>query len=409
MSGLSSRHVGVIFVQNEFFQPQKEHIPHPNYINHVKANMNSGVMNIHLLQCAEIFIHHTIRGIQNKMDNTQKEITSELPVICYTAIPNFFLDEIAFQLSPSELRVMLYIYRRTLGFQKMADTISYQQFLQGIVTRDGRRLDSGAGVSRGALSVALANLERHKLIERFYNKNDITYRLVLEEADKVDVQFQQQEQVVKEVQNLNFNDLKSGSKLEHTKQSRSKTQNKDNRAAEGLCSQPQSQKGGVLLSKSQVDITQKACQIITDWVGDITNQQAKTLVNIAFANDRDENYIAQLVEYVTTSASIRVPAATLTTLVQQNAVRSAGKQPIPSKPSSKRSTAQTTLSRSGLAGLFGEERAAYFRSLALKKGIGSSRIDSMLCQAKQAPSGSQRALFERLFNAAISASPYNLS
>ena len=64
---------------------------------------------------------------------------------------------------------MLYIYLHTLGYGKLADAISYDQFVNGIVTRDGRRLDGGAGVSRRSLVSALTALEKRGLITRRYN------------------------------------------------------------------------------------------------------------------------------------------------------------------------------------------------------------------------------------------------
>lgn len=92
----------------------------------------------------------------------------------YTAIPNIYIDKYAAELSGAELQVLLYIVRRTLGFRKMGDYISYSQFLNGIVTRDGRRLDNGCGLkSRGALSQALKKLVELDLIGRINQK---TYR-----------------------------------------------------------------------------------------------------------------------------------------------------------------------------------------------------------------------------------------
>ena len=101
----------------------------------------------------------------SKIQRTKRNVMEGVP---FTTIPDDFLSQWMTQLSPSELRVMLYIYLRTLGFGKQADTISYSQFLGGIVTRDGRRLDAGAGVSRRALVDALAALEQKGLIRRYH-------------------------------------------------------------------------------------------------------------------------------------------------------------------------------------------------------------------------------------------------
>lgn len=99
----------------------------------------------------------------------------------YTVVPDYFLDTYMADLSGTEVRVMLYIYRRTLGFQKVGDPISYNQFLNGIVTRDGRRLDDGCGVrSRSTLNAALKRLEEKKLIKAYRREhangdNDVTF------------------------------------------------------------------------------------------------------------------------------------------------------------------------------------------------------------------------------------------
>jgi hypothetical protein len=85
----------------------------------------------------------------------------------YTQIPDVFFDVIMCQLSEAELRVALYIMRRTFGFKKRRDAISLSQFLKGIVTRDGERLDAGCGLTSPThLSTALKGLEGKGIIRR---------------------------------------------------------------------------------------------------------------------------------------------------------------------------------------------------------------------------------------------------
>jgi len=82
-----------------------------------------------------------------------------------TATPDWLFDEVAPDLDKAPLKVLLYIVRRTCGFRKSADAISLSQFQHGIVTRDGRQLDKGAGVkNRTTLLRALADLEKRGLI-----------------------------------------------------------------------------------------------------------------------------------------------------------------------------------------------------------------------------------------------------
>lgn len=74
----------------------------------------------------------------------------------------------------AELRALLYIFRRTFGFKKFSDDISINQMLEGIVTRDGRRLDYGTGLSKKSLLPALRSLEKKGHI--ITNRNRSTRR-----------------------------------------------------------------------------------------------------------------------------------------------------------------------------------------------------------------------------------------
>lgn len=81
-----------------------------------------------------------------------------------TQIPDEFLDFHMAFLSGAEVKVMLYIFRRTLGFKRYADNISLNQLLTGIVKRDGHRLDYGTGLSKSTLLAAIKTLVEKKLI-----------------------------------------------------------------------------------------------------------------------------------------------------------------------------------------------------------------------------------------------------
>jgi len=82
-----------------------------------------------------------------------------------TATPDEIFEEWVHVLSHAELLALLYVVRRTLGFKKDADSISYTQFLHGIVTREGKVLDRGCGIkSRSTLAAALRRLEERGLI-----------------------------------------------------------------------------------------------------------------------------------------------------------------------------------------------------------------------------------------------------
>jgi len=82
-----------------------------------------------------------------------------------TATPDEIFEEWVHVLRHGELLALLYIVRRTLGFKKEQDSISYTQFLHGIVTREGKVLDRGCGItSRTTLAAALRRLEELRLI-----------------------------------------------------------------------------------------------------------------------------------------------------------------------------------------------------------------------------------------------------
>jgi len=84
----------------------------------------------------------------------------------YTQIPNLFLDEWMQDLSHSETRALLYIFRRTFGYHEDGAPILQRHFLEGWTAGDGRVLDHGAGIVKSSLSIALQGLEEKRLIFR---------------------------------------------------------------------------------------------------------------------------------------------------------------------------------------------------------------------------------------------------
>lgn len=82
----------------------------------------------------------------------------------YTQVPDELFDELLAVLSGSELKVVLYIIRRTFGFKKTSDNISLSQMLNGITTRDGRQLDRGVGLSKSTLLQAVRGCTEKGLI-----------------------------------------------------------------------------------------------------------------------------------------------------------------------------------------------------------------------------------------------------
>jgi Bacteriophage replication protein O len=101
----------------------------------------------------------------------------------YTPVPDELFDEQLPDLSGAELKVLLYIIRRTFGFKKESDNISLNQLLHGITTKEDIVLDRGTGLSKKTLLETLKNLVEKNLIiserRRSKEKGDepTTYRL----------------------------------------------------------------------------------------------------------------------------------------------------------------------------------------------------------------------------------------
>ena len=65
--------------------------------------------------------------------------------------PNLYVDRLMPLLTDIELRVLVYMTRRILGFNRREDQISLSQFTDGLIsTKNGEQLDYGAGVSKEA-------------------------------------------------------------------------------------------------------------------------------------------------------------------------------------------------------------------------------------------------------------------
>lgn len=82
----------------------------------------------------------------------------------YTQVPDALFDELLAFLQGAELKVLLYIVRRTFGFKRDSDTISLSQMQNGITTREGKVLDHGTGLSKPALLKALRSLQDKQII-----------------------------------------------------------------------------------------------------------------------------------------------------------------------------------------------------------------------------------------------------
>lgn len=75
-----------------------------------------------------------------------------------TIVPDAVLDYLMPQLTGAELKVLLYIIRRTFGWKKDHDRISLAQLTDGITRRDGTVVDRGTGLSKNSVIAALKAL-----------------------------------------------------------------------------------------------------------------------------------------------------------------------------------------------------------------------------------------------------------
>lgn len=90
----------------------------------------------------------------------------------YTQVPDVVFDELLPILSGAELKVLMYIMRRTFGFKKNRDNISLSQMVNGIKTKDGQVLDSGTGLGKSSVTRSLTGLEKKNIITRKRRSND---------------------------------------------------------------------------------------------------------------------------------------------------------------------------------------------------------------------------------------------
>jgi len=68
-------------------------------------------------------------------------------------------------LTGAEFKILWYIVRHTYGWQKNNDSISYAQFENGIIKKDGTIIDTGTGLTNPTINSALKQLEKRGFIK----------------------------------------------------------------------------------------------------------------------------------------------------------------------------------------------------------------------------------------------------
>jgi hypothetical protein len=98
----------------------------------------------------------------------------------FTSIPNRLLDHYLADLTGGETKVLLYLARRTYGFQRDIDQVSISQICSGIRKRDGAVLDRGTGLARETAVAALVGLQKKGLVVRTLGSGTVadSYTLV---------------------------------------------------------------------------------------------------------------------------------------------------------------------------------------------------------------------------------------
>ena len=257
----------------------------------------------------------------------------------YTCVPNDFFDLIAPTLKEAELRLMLYLYRRTYGFHKLTDRISYDQFQHGIVCRDGRRLDQGAGIGRRALVTALASLVEKGLITRDHTPGQhtpATYGIVTTTTTNTTVihrayppavdngvtQVQTDHPVlVDQVIEMPPQTANQVQDLHPTKESFHDNMKESDRVVAVAAATHLEEKS---VGSNSLDQVSQSAQVILADVPGISPRDATRLARLALLeHGRDGAYIARLVAHVMSSEAIRTPAAVLTALVKADEDRTA--------------------------------------------------------------------------------------
>jgi len=90
----------------------------------------------------------------------------------YTQTPNEVFDILLDMLNGSELKVLLYIIRRTFGFKKENDNISLNQIVNGIKKKDGSVQDYGTGISLPSAIKAVKGLIEKNVILKTRRKDE---------------------------------------------------------------------------------------------------------------------------------------------------------------------------------------------------------------------------------------------
>jgi len=89
----------------------------------------------------------------------------------YTQVPDDLFDELLAELTGSELKVLMYVVRRTFGFKKDSDNISLSQMVNGIRKADGSTQDKGTGLHKDSVIKGVKSLVSKGILARNRKKS----------------------------------------------------------------------------------------------------------------------------------------------------------------------------------------------------------------------------------------------
>jgi DNA-binding MarR family transcriptional regulator len=79
-------------------------------------------------------------------------------------VPNRLFDELMLDLKVAELRLLLYLHRKTFELGSETVQLSFDELKRGQRAEDGSRIDKGTRLSKMALASAIKSLEERGLI-----------------------------------------------------------------------------------------------------------------------------------------------------------------------------------------------------------------------------------------------------
>ncbi len=112
------------------------------------------------------------RSHEHVISNEERESGSNRRLLLpnTTQVPNVILDRWLAVMSGAKVKVVLYVARRTYGFGRTSDRISVRQMVDGIVKRDGTRLDYGTGLGRSTVIATVDELVREGVLIKHESK-----------------------------------------------------------------------------------------------------------------------------------------------------------------------------------------------------------------------------------------------